>query len=313
MIITLYNKDYKLEWDSFIYKAKNGHFFFLRDYLEYHSDRFEDFSFLIFNDDHELVAVMPANRNGNVLYSHQGLSFGGIITNYKMNTPMMLNIFKELLFVLKKNDIKKLIYKAIPHIYHKFPAEEDLYALFRVNSRLIRRDVSTTIDLSRGFKFQERRLRAIKKAMKNNVLVNETENIDGYWKILNEVLHQKYSTSSVHTLEEICYLKSKFPDNIKLFTSSFQGEIVAGTLIFENDTICHTQYLAASEIGKKIGALDLVISKLIFDKYRNKKYFDFGISTENGGLLLNEGLISQKEGFGGRAITYDFYEVEIND
>lgn len=33
----------------------------------------------------------------------------------------------------------------------------------------------------------------------------------------------------------------------------------------------------------------------------------FGICTENNGNFLNEGLINQKQEFGGRGIVHDFY------
>ena len=61
----------------------------------------------------------------------------------------------------------------------------------------------------------------------------------------------------------------------------------------------------------KCGALDLLFHQLIYDRYAQKRYFDFGISTEHGGQMLNEGLLFQKEGFGGRAVVYDTYEMEV--
>ncbi|EOI6145904.1 hypothetical protein ACMU5N_001712, partial [Campylobacter coli] len=52
--------------------------------------------------------------------------------------------------------------------------------------------------------------------------------------------------------------------------------------------------------------------KTLMDEFaKSKKYFDFGISAENGGKFLNQGLISQKEGFGGRSIMQYFWEINI--
>ena len=42
--------------------------------------------------------------------------------------------------------------------------------------------------------------------------------------------------------------------------------------------------------------------------YADRRYFSFGISTEQAGQYLNEGLIAQKEGFGARTVVHDFYE-----
>ena len=82
-------------------------------------------------------------------------------------------------------------------------------------------------------------------------------------------------------------------------------------MVFENTQIVHTQYLANSIIGRDVGALDFVIDKLINEIYKDKKYFDFGISNENDGRFLNAGLIAQKEGFGARAVVHDFYELMV--
>ncbi len=279
--------------------------------MEYHSDRFEDFSLMIFDTADNLIAILPANIKENILYSHQGLTFGGFLVDDKMKTETMLEIFKLLEQFLKNENIKKIVYKCIPYIYHIQPAEEDRYALFINDAKLIRRDVTTTIYLNNKIKYQEQRNRAVKKAMKNNLVFQESKDFQSYWKVLEETLNQQHNAKPVHRLEEIERLANLFPDCIKLFVAIKDNTILAGTLIFENQTIVHTQYLANSFEGRNIGALDFVIDKLINEVYQNKTYFDFGISNEDSGRYLNVGLISQKEGFGARAVVHDFYELEI--
>ena len=66
-------------WNDFVANAKNATFLFHRDFMEYHSDRFEDNSLLIFDEKEKLVAIFPANRIGNELFSHQGLTYGEIV------------------------------------------------------------------------------------------------------------------------------------------------------------------------------------------------------------------------------------------
>ena len=140
-------KKYKSLWDEFITNSKNGTFLFYRDYMEYHSDRFCDNSLMFFDDKNNLLAVMPASLRDNILFSHGGLTYGGIISGNKMKTSLMLEIFRFLKDYLRSKGIKKLRYKPIPHIYHSIPAEEDLYALYIENARLIKREVATTIYL----------------------------------------------------------------------------------------------------------------------------------------------------------------------
>jgi len=93
---------------------------------------------------------------------------------------------------------------------------------------------------------------------------------------------------------------------------AFRGdEPLGGTLLFVNRDIIHTQYISASPEGKRLGALDMLFDELINRVADGYRYFDFGKSTEQGGAYLNENLIRQKEGFGGRGVCYDTYEWNI--
>ena len=311
MRIIKYTHSLKDDWDDFVKDSKNSHFFFYRDYMEYHSDRFLDFSLIILDQKEKIVALLPANIKDNVLYSHQGLTFGGFLINDKMKTETMLEVFETLREYSKKENIQKIIYKCMPYIYHILPSEEDSYSLFRNDAKLFRRDVTTTIYLSEKIKYQEQRKRAVKKAVKNNLIFEESKDFRSYWGILEATLNAQHGARPVHTVDEIENLVTLFPENIKLFLAKKENVILGGVLVFENTQIVHTQYLANSIIGRDVGALDFVIDKLINEIYKDKKYFDFGISNENDGRFLNTGLIAQKEGFGARAIVHDFYELEI--
>ncbi|EJU6902805.1 GNAT family N-acetyltransferase, partial [Campylobacter coli] len=286
-------------WNNFNKDAKNGLFMFDRNYMDYHSDRFMDNS-LMFYEDEKLIALLPCNVVENILYSHQGLTFGGFIVDENMKQGKMLECFEVLKEYMKENNFKKLIYKSIPYIYHKIPAQEDLYALFRNKAELFRVDCSTTIDLQNVLKMSDLRKRCIKKAQKNKVEITSSEDFNIFLILLNSVLQKQHGVNAVHSVEELKLLYSRFPQNIKLFVAKFNGEIIAATLVFIYENLVHTQYLAANEKAREIGALDLLIKTLMDEFAKSKKYFDFGISTENGGEFLNHGLISQKEGFGGR-------------
>ena len=219
MKIIKYTDSFKDDWDSFVKASKNSHFFFYRDYMEYHSDRFLDFSLIILDQKEKIVALLPANKKNNVLYSHQGLTFGGFLINDKMKTETMLEVFKTLKEYSKKENIQKIIYKCIPYIYHVLPSEEDSYALFRNDAKLFRRDVTTTIYLSEKIKFQKQRKRAVKKAVKNNLIFEESKDFRGYWEILKSTLNEQHGAKPTHTVDEIENLVTLFPENIKLFVA----------------------------------------------------------------------------------------------
>ncbi|EAH6196783.1 GNAT family N-acetyltransferase [Campylobacter coli] len=308
MKIKKYNLNSKDIWNNFNKDAKNGLFMFDRNYMDYHSDRFMDNS-LMFYEDEKLIALLPCNVVENILYSHQGLTFGGFIVDENMKQGKMLECFEVLKEYMKENNFKKLIYKSIPYIYHKIPAQEDLYALFRNKAELFRVDCSTTIDLQNVLKMSDLRKRCIKKAQKNKVEITSSEDFNIFLILLNSVLQKQHGVNAVHSVEELKLLYSRFPQNIKLFVAKFNGEIIAATLVFIYENLVHTQYLAANEKAREIGALDLLIKTLMDEFAKSKKYFDFGISTENGGEFLNHGLISQKEGFGGRNVAHQFFSI----
>lgn len=310
--VARYSRKEKAYWDAFNAEAKNGHFLFARDYIEYHADRFTDHSLLIRDEKGNLIALFPANVKEDVVSSHGGLTFGGVVSDQSMRTELMLEIFEALIRHYQQESVKRIFYKAVPHIYHSLPAEEDLYALFRNNARLVRRDVSTSIRRSCGIEMSSRRKRGVRKAAKSSLSVKRSHDFTQYMEVVKGVLNSKYDADPVHSCEEIELLAGRFPENIKLFAAhNEQNEMQAGVIIYESRNVAHAQYIASSEEGKKNGALDLIFDYLLTKEYESKEYFDFGISNEQGGRYLNVGLINQKEEFGARAVVYDAYELDI--
>jgi hypothetical protein len=306
-----YTASKKDTWDDFVSSSKNGTFLFYRTYMDYHADRFLDFSLLFYEGD-SLVAVLPANRKNECVISHEGLTYGGVVSNHSMTMGTMLAVFDALKNYLRSEDVSTIVYKTIPHIYHMIPAEEDLYALFVNHASLMRRDVSSTLVLRERLLLRKQTKYEIEKGKKYGLRVERSDDFSSFMKIVTEVLETKYHVRPVHTLEEIQFLAGSFPENIKLF-SVFDDEVmVGGTIVYESVNVAHAQYMATTEKGKEQGALYLLLSSLLDEVYAGKKYFDFGISTEQAGRFLNEGLISFKEQFGARAISYDFYEMSID-
>ncbi len=308
--IRKYESQDKNRWDEFINYSKNGYFLFYRDYMEYHSDRFQDFSLMIFKDN-KLIAILPANLEEDKLISHGGLTFGGIISNKKMQAPLMVEIFQELKEYLKQQGVKELIYKPTPYIYHTLPSEEDLYALFLNKAKLIRRDVSSTIYMEDKTAYNRNLKRKIKKTKEMGFKINRSNEYEKVMEIMAERLSGKYGVRPTHTGKEIKSLASKFPDNIKLFTAEINDEIYGGVIVFEDKHIAHGQYQATTDEGLRLNCNDLVFDYLIHDYYQDKRYFDFGISNENEGLYLNKGLIKFKSQFGAHTVVHDFYKLEI--
>ncbi|MHB1947181.1 MAG: GNAT family N-acetyltransferase [Gammaproteobacteria bacterium] len=310
--IIQYSAEKKSTWDQFVARGRNTHFMFERDYMEYHSDRFQDHS-LLFYEQSNLLAVLPASKHNDLLNSHGGLTFGGLITDKKIKTSQVLEIFTALKAYLVENKFKTLRYKAIPYIYHEIPAEEDLYALFINEASLVRRDISSTIFSQNKLNFSGCKKNVIAKAKKSRITINESDDFIKFHQMINAILSKKYDTQATHTAEEMLLLANKFPQNIKLYGAYRDSEMIAGALLYITTNVAHTQYLATTETGRELGALDFLLHFLINEAYTMKQFFDFGISTENQGRYLNSGLISQKEMFGARAVVFDTYELKLTN
>lgn len=311
MEIRRYRREDKELWNSFVSRARNATFLFDRNYMDYHADRFDDNSFMFYHKG-KLKAVLPANVAGDTLYSHQGLTYGGLLLDKKATVEDVLECFDSLNSWLRENGISKVVYKALPWIYQQYPSEEDLYALtWKCKAQLISRNIASTIVIDNKLKFAESRKSGIRKALSLNIEVGESNDVDGFWHVLEDNLGNRYNAKPVHTANEMKLLMSRFPNNIRLYVAKMNGEIVGGTLIYVTPQVVHTQYISASVEGKKHGALDLLFDYIINKVYANCRYFDFGKSTEQGGAYLNEPLIFQKEGFGGRGVCYDWYQWEL--
>ncbi len=305
-----YNPSHKNDWDCFINKSKNGTFLFLRDYMDYHSDRFCDYSF-IFKKKNKIIGILPGNISDNTYYSHQGLTYGGLIMSEKISIKDVLEIFESLNIELEKEKIDTVIYKPIPFIYHQLPSQEDIYALHLLEAKKISCNISSTILLKNKITFTESRKSGIRKAISNQIKVSSSNEIDVFWEILEETLALQHKTRPVHTAEEMKHLIKKLPENIKLYVASINNEIIAGTIVFEIRNTIHIQYISANIKAKELGALDTIFDYLINDKYSNFDFFDFGHSCENNGFILNDNLIFQKEGFGARGVVYETYKYNL--
>lgn len=306
-----YTDEDKSLWDSFVKNSKNGLFMFFRDYMEYHKDRFEDNSLLIFNDNEELVSVLPATKNDSMLISHGGLTFGGFVTDNKMKQHRMNDLFSELKDYMKQNGFTDLLYKAVPHIYHKQPAEEDLYSLFCNCAVIEKIEAATVINLKNKLKMPKGRKAQVTRAKREGVIMEESTDFETFIALENKVLAEHHNAIAIHTGTEIGLLHSRFPENIKLYVGKHNDMVIAGCLLFIYENLVHTQYLAANDLAREIGALDYIVYNLVEQYAGEKTWFDFGKSTEGNGMILNEGLISQKEGFGGRTFVYQTWKLSV--
>lgn len=307
-----YAPEARSDWDAFVRLARNGVFLFERGYLDYHADRFEDAS-LMFYDDAELVALLPAHRVGGDCISHGGLTFGGLLLHPGCGAAEVLAQVEALVGALRERGATRLVYRPVPHLYHRQPSEDDLYALHRLGAKTVRMDLSTTVDLARRPPLAKGRRHALSKARRAGVEVRASEDYATYWTLLGEVLADRHGAAPTHRLDEIELLAQRF-QQIQLHAAHApdSGPMLAGAVTYRYDGVLHTQYLASAPAGREVGAMDAVIAHLLDVVAGDCRWLNFGVSTVDQGRQLNAGLAAQKEMFGGRSTVLQTLELDLS-
>lgn len=312
--IRLFDPSQELVWDDWCAGAVNATLLHTRRFLSYHGDRFRDVSVLI-HDDAKLVGILPAAvspADATLVVSHPGATYGGLVHDGRLTGERMLAAFEAISSFYRSQGFVRLLYKVLPHGYHTVPAQDDLYALFRLDARRIRCDLSSTIDLKKRRSLSDRRRRSLKKALKTVVVSSEMALLPQLWSVLQGNLERKHGARPVHSLEEIMLLAERFPQEIQIRCAVAGGVVVAGVLLFLSANVWHAQYIASSEAGYAVSALDAVFDAIIVEaSAQGARYFDFGISNEDGGRVLNEGLYGFKTEFGGGGMVHEFYELTL--
>lgn len=310
--IIKYDASMAARWDEFARLSRNGTLLHQRCYMDYHSDRFKDCSLIAMREG-KLCALLPACVDGDMLWSHRGLTYGGWLVPLKhFDATVMIEVMDAACQWMTDKGIKRLVYKPVPHIYHRYPCEEDLYALFRHQARLIETNISTTIDLSCPLPLDRGNKSGANAARKAGIQVGPSDDWQGYWNLLSSLLDERYGTRPVHSLDEMRLLQGRFPNDIRLYTATLHGELLAGVVMYLSQPVAHCQYIGASPQGKDSKALTLLFDYLIGEATKSGyRYFDFGISNEDHGRYLNEGLLRQKSRLGGRGIVYNTFEIDL--
>ena len=134
LVIAPYTPDLQKKWDVFVQESRNGTFLHSRAYMDYHSDRFKDQSVIVKSNDN-IVGVFPANEANDTISSHDGLTFGGLVFGMSQRASQIQEMLSELAEYYSKMGFKKILYKSVPHLFHKYPAEDDLFWLYRNEDR----------------------------------------------------------------------------------------------------------------------------------------------------------------------------------
>lgn len=302
-------------WDSAVAASRNGTFILTRPYMDYHADRFADRSLLIADDSGRTVALFAAATapdSDSVVAAHPGLTYGGLLPAMNLGGAAILEIMALVADHYRQQGYTALTVKPVPHIYHRQPADDDIYALWRLGATMSACRLSAAMRPADCLPPDTNTRRNIGRAEKNGIIVTESTDIDAFHAMLAQNLAERHNGATpVHTAAELRLLACRFPENIRLVTArnATDGDLLGGCLLFITDTCVHTQYIASTPRGRELRALPAVFSALIADCPRT--WLDFGTSNEAGGHVLNEGLLRQKYGFGARGVVYPEFTLNL--
>lgn len=303
------------EWDGLVAAAPNGIFMLSRRFISYHGDRFDDRSLLVRRKG-RLVAVLPAAvvpGDGSTVASHPGLTYGGLVCADDLRGAAVLEILGTVAEHYAGQGFSSLVYKSVPHVLHRRSTEDDSYAMFRLGAVRSRCDLSAVVDLADPGPLSSNRKRNLKKARSAGLTIErDWSRAAEYWDVLAERLREAHEASPTHTLDEIELLRERFPDEIDLLVACEGSAAVAGIVEFRYPTMVMAQYIASNQAGRDANALDLVFDTA-FDQARDAGYrwFNFGISTDVGGTVLNEGLYQYKTSFGAGGTVQEHYTLGL--
>lgn len=308
--VKTYEKSHLKDWNRVLDNSINGTFLHRREFMEYHGDRFEDSSLIIYLKK-KPVAIFPANQADNWIFSHQGLSYAGLIVEKGVSFTKLKSIIEALLRFLKMKGISSLEIKTVPSIYGKENLDSLDYLWMQQGAKIIFSDLTYAVPLPSSQIGRTKRWK-IRKTHQRKIDVVQSFDFKYFWEVLLAPnLMEKFGIQPAHSLEEITYLHQLFPKNIKLFMALEQNEILGGVCMFETERVGHAQYIVASVKGKKHRALDYLFNHLIHKEFKDLAFFDFGRNVDSTHLKINEGLVQWKESFGAQPFLQRTYRLEI--
>jgi hypothetical protein len=303
-------------WDDLVSRSCNGTFMHTRRFLSYHGHRFLDRSMLLEDRRGRVIGVFPAAVSPacpEMIVSHPGLSYGGLVHDGSVRGASMISALSEITDHYRRQGYRRLRYKAVPAVYHSAPADDDLYALFRLEARRYRSDLSAAIDLGHRGRVTQRRVRSRRTAEAAGVSTRQSwDEIAGFWKVLEDNLARRHDTAPAHTLAEIRLLHDLFPDEVCLISASVGAVLAGGAVLFAAGPALHMQYTATTEQGRAACVTDPIMEHAIdLARRRGHRFFDFGVSTPHEGWFLDEGLYDFKISFGAGGLVCDHYELDL--
>src|SRR5690606_14219453 len=235
----------------------------------------------------KLVAVMPANRVGDVIHSHKGLTYGGIVYD-NLKASEVGEIVDAIVFFLKSDGFVRIDVKNIPNFYQRNHSHELHYFLIRNHGSLSATEMNLAIDYSKKSSLSKSKLKHFRRVSQLGMEIRREHQFSDFWdQVLVPRLREKYHTNPVHSKSEIELLATRFPNNICQYNVYYETKIIAGITLFNFGDVVKSQYGATTSTGENMRALDYLFINLIQEFSTSHSFFDMGTVTDSSALGYN--------------------------
>jgi hypothetical protein len=308
--IEAYNESHRNAWENLVDSSYNGTFMHKRTFIDYHKDRFQDASLVVYNNE-KICGVFPAVRYKDKVVSHPGLAVGGLVYNDRVRGYDLLDI---LIKIKEYYSYLPIIYKTTPSEFQRHSVSDDIWALYNLKAKKISCELSSVLNpLTTNYEYWPDKKDELSH-LKNNIFLSamnlsDLDLLKEFWEKVLTPNMAKYNIKPTHTPEDIQYLYNKFPVFIKgLLARHESGKMLGGLIIFRFNKCYHVQYSVTNSKGRALNALTVLHHYMIETLPSDIHFYSFGKSTEDQGHKLNSNLYYYKNGFGGGSMNYDTYE-----
>lgn len=306
-----YRPECEVEWNEFLLNARNRSFLFNRSYMDYHKDRFADHSLMILRGD-QLIGVLPVNEIDSELFSHNGLTFGGLIVHDNFRLEHAFETFEAIIRYGRGAGLRRLTYRPAPHCYCKPATEEDLVAICRLGGSVIDVKPMSVLHPQAVAEVRVSRPTEIRRAERQGILIATDYDWDGFIRICSETLAHRHGAQPVHSGAEMAMLAARFPDNIQLIGARQRGVLIGGLIVYENRCCDRLQYIGVVEEQRRNGVLSALQCHAVERASKRQTWLDFGPSVDPATDTVNFGMTFAKESYGARTIAQMTFALDFS-
>jgi len=309
-------------WTDFVERSNNGTIFHLPAFLDYHPEgRFNDHH-LVVEGGSKLLAVIPGaltdREDGTWFRSYPGASYGGPVLPDETGLKGTEKLVDALLDYCRRQGWKGVEMTLPPQVYFRRPHSYVDFALIKRGFRYRRRELTAVIDLSRlgeeiDLAFRASARRGVRKARKNHLLVEETDDFSGFYPILESNLQDRHGVRPTHSLQELFRLRDLLGNRrIRQFVArDREGCVMAGMVMFHcNPRVTLAFYISHDSEHQHLRPVNLVYRDVLnWSRQMGYHYLDLGTFTLK--MDVNYGLCRFKESFTARGVFRDTFSGSV--